>query len=604
MAHAGIPLAATQPGTAGGPRQLWNDGHRGPAIRAALEADWKRLSQPDLDWLVGALRSSGLGTEAFAAQLEATRRRASLSAWEGLIQSVLHSGDPWWARDLLAEAGGDSRALQALRIEVELALGDPAPAIEAWVRAHRDEPALEAAVRWWIRSDRVQDAARLVDEASGLTLWRARFALWRNRPDVAGPLLATLARSPEVRCLEAIALVLAGDLARGETQLRELVDTDVREEASAWLATVLRKQRRYAEAVQAADAASSASLGFNLVARLEREIASDYEWMGYGATGLEPTGLGWLQRLLGAAKRLGRRPFRLRRVEELENADALYPLGLRPRDSIAAVEAALERFAGNHTVHLSTANGGVLTSYPLPENPRQLGAVVQLVLWTRGADATRTLYDELAPRVDDHPLYRIYHGELELWMGAYEDAERIFRRILDRDDRIRWAWIGLGASVMLQGDLVQAQKIWERGLSRTHRVPGPTLYVYRGECYRRQGKVDAARRELETGLRHKPRRLSARINLALLDHDPDALAHVERDCVAFAPLLMAELEGSTAERLEQVLVAMRGNRSSSEWNMSYHLWGRIWRRGVPNDDHPASAAPRRSPSTTQNDSPQ
>jgi len=149
---------------------------------------------------------------------------------------------------------------------------------------------------------------------------------------------------------------------------------------------------------------------------------------------------------------------------------------------------------------------------------------------------------------------------------------------------VRWAWIGLGASVMLQGDLRRAQKIWEQGLARTHPVPGPTLYVYRGECYRRQGELDLARAELETGLRQKPQRLSARINLALLDEDPEAIARAERDCMAFAPLLMAELTGSPAERLEHVLEAMRGNRSSSEWNMSYHLWGRLWRRGATDAD--------------------
>jgi tetratricopeptide (TPR) repeat protein len=136
---------------------------------------------------------------------------------------------------------------------------------------------------------------------------------------------------------------------------------------------------------------------------------------------------------------------------------------------------------------------------------------------------------------------------------------------------------------MLQGDFQEAHRIWERGLSRTHWEPGPTLYVYRGECYRRQGELELARDELETAVRQKPQRLSARINLALLDRDPEALVRVERDCTAFAPLLMAELKGSPAERLEQVLEAMRGNRSSSEWNMSYHLWGRLWRRGVADD---------------------
>jgi tetratricopeptide (TPR) repeat protein len=576
MASAGKPVAAVQPVTSADLRRLWEDGQRGPAIRAALEG-WERLLREpgDLNWLVGALRSSGLGAEAFAVRLESTRREARVPAWEGFIRSVLHTGDPWWARELLTEVGSDSRELQALRIEVELVLGDAAPLIAAWVRAHGDEAAAEAAVRWWVRCDRVEEASRLVDEADGLTLWRARLALWRNRPDVARPLLATLAPDPEVRCLEAIAFVLDGNLDQGEARLRELLDTDVRVEAWTWLVTVLRKQRRYAEAVQAADSASSASPGFNLVARLERDLAFDYERVGRPGS----THLRWLRRIAGPARLLARPP-RLSRIGELENARALYPLGLKPRDSTAALEAALERFAGNHTPHLSTTERGVLHSYPLPENPRQLGNTVQMVLWTRGAEATRALYDELAPRVDHHPLFRIYHGELELWMGAYENAERIFREVLDRDKRVRWAWIGLGASVMFQGDLRQAQKIWKRGLSRTHRVPGPTLYVYRGECYRRQGELELARHQLETGLRQKPQRLSARINLALLDRDPEALERVERECVAFAPLLMSELKGSPAERLEQVLEAMRGNRSSSEWNVSYHLWGHLWRRGV------------------------
>jgi len=571
MASAGKPLAAMQPPTSADLRQLWDDGHRAAAIRGALES-WERLMrQPeDIRWLADALRSVGLPAEAHAAQLESTRREGRVPAWEGLIESILNSGDPWWARELLAEAGGESRRLQALEIEAALALGDPAPLIAAWGRAHRDETALEAAVRWWVRCGRVDEAVRLVDQADGLTLWRARLALWRNRPDVARPLLATLAPDPEVRCLEAIAFVLENNLEQGEARLRELLDTGVRAEAWAWLATVLRKQERYAEAVQAADAASSTSSGFNFVARLERELASDRERMGRGP-------LAWLRRLVpfGLSG-----PFRLRRIEELENAAALYPLGVNPRDSIAVLEAALERFAGNHTIHLSTAEEGVLRSYPLPENPRQLGSTVQLVLWTRGAEATRALYDELAPRVDNHPLYRIYHGELELWMGAYENAERIFRDVLDRDDRVRWAWIGLGASVMFQGDLRGAQKIWKRGLSRTGGEPGPTLYVYRGECYRRQAELKLARKELETGLRQKPQRLSARINLALLDRDPGALEQAEKDCAALAPLLMSELTGTSVERLEQVLAAMRGNRSSSEWHVSYHLWGHLWRRAM------------------------
>jgi tetratricopeptide (TPR) repeat protein len=202
-----------------------------------------------------------------------------------------------------------------------------------------------------------------------------------------------------------------------------------------------------------------------------------------------------------------------------------------------------------------------------------------LVLWTRGPEAVRALYRELAPTVEGHPFFRIYAGEIELWLGNYEEAARIFRAVLDRDNTVKWAWIGLGASIMLQGELAQAQRIWQQGLSIT-RFAGPTLYVYRGECSRRQGDVPQARRELETALQQKPQRLSAQINMALLDGEADALARAERACVAHAPLLMEQLSGSPEERLEQVLAAMRGNRSSSPWHVSYHLWGRIWRRAA------------------------
>jgi tetratricopeptide (TPR) repeat protein len=580
MAPPAKSIAAAQAVSVSDLRKLWQEGQRGLAIREALES-WQRLtSKPDdLDWLAQAFRSSGLPAEALAVQLEATKRQSRLPAWESLVRSVLSSGDPWWARRLLAEIAGDSRELEALRIETELALGDAAPFIAAWCRAHRDEPSLEAAVRWWIRCDRIDEAVRLVDETDGLASWRARLCLWRNRPDLARPLLATLAPDPEVRCLEAIAFVLEGDLGQGETILRELVDTPVRAEAWTWLTTVLRKKQRYKEALNAADAASGSSPEFNLIVWLERELASDYEQIGHGATSARSIDLGSLTRLTAFAKRrFG--SLLLRRIGKLENARALYPLGLGPRDSIAVLETAFERFAGNHGCHLTTVEQGVLRAYPLPDNPRQLGSAVQLVLWTRGPEAARALYDELAPRVSHHPLYGIYHGELELWMGAYENAERIFRRILDRDERVRWAWIGLGASVMFQGGLRQAQKIWKRGLSLAGRTPGPTLYVYRGECYRRQGEVKLARKELETGLRQKPQRLSARINLALLDRDPEVLEQVENECAVFAPLLMSELKGSPADRLEQVLEAMRGNRSSSPSHMSYHLWGHLWRRGT------------------------
>ena len=130
---------------------------------------------------------------------------------------------------------------------------------------------------------------------------------------------------------------------------------------------------------------------------------------------------------------------------------------------------------------------------------------------------------------------------------------------------------------MLQGRFAEAHEIWEHGDSIMG-FRGPTVFVYRGECYRRQGEVALARRELELAVQRAPQRLSAWINLALLNQDPALMERVSRECVAFAPLLMETLGGSTAERLEGVLQAMRGNRRSSSEHISYHLWNRIWRR--------------------------
>lgn len=551
-------------------RQLWDSGRHVQAMRRAL-GEWDQLlaHDGDLGWLQSALGSCGLEAEALALQVQSCRRLGETRHWEKLIATLLRMGDPWWARELLEEAGTGSRNLERLRIEVELAVGDGAASIAAWTRTRRDEAALDAAIGWYVQIGRIVDAERLLEKAPGANLWRARFALWREQPDVARRALQGLPSSTEVRCCEAIATVQEGKLAEAEFLLRELANTEVRAEALSWLAAVLRAQHRYREAATFAEAASYASPIFNLAARLERELAVEYE-----ATVLHESGIWkhpWLRRLREVL------PGSQRTIAQLEHAEFLYPLGLRPKDPIRNLEGLLQRFGGNRTLHLTTIENGKLTAYRLPLDPRYLGANVLRVFWSRGPTVARELFRALAPTVSDHPLFRIYAGELELWMGAYDEAERIFRETLARETKVLWGWIGLGASVMLQGRLGEAHEIWEHG-DTVMGFRGPTVFVYRGECYRRQGEVALARRELEFAVQQAPQRLSAWINLALLNQDPEELERVSRECVAFAPLLMGTLRGSTAERLEGVLQAMRGNRRSSPEHISYHLWDRIWRR--------------------------
>jgi tetratricopeptide (TPR) repeat protein len=566
----GPPSSARPPSRAAALRQLWDSGQHALAIRGALE-DWERLlaHDDDLGWLGSALRGCGLEGEAFGVQARRCRR-ADLRDWETLIASVLRIGDPWWARELLDEVGGESRNLERLRIEAELATGDAAELIAAWTRKHRDEAALDAAVGWYVQIGQVAEAERLLESVPGANLWRARFALWREQPDVARRALNGLPASPEVRCCEAIAAVQEGRLAEAESLLQGLADTDVRAEALTWLAAVLRKQRRHGEAGKVAEEASYASPIFNLAARLERELAVEYEGGAPQESGTTAK-RSWFRRVRAAL------PGPQRTISQLEHADLLYPLGLGPEEPVRSLERVLDRFGGNRTLHLTTNEAGKLAAHRIPIDPRYLGANVLRVLWTRGPAAARALYRTLAPTVSDHPLFRIYAGELELWMGTYDDAERIFRDVLERQTKVLWAWIGLGAAVMLQGRLGEAHEIWEQGNS-VMGFRGPTVYVYRGECYRRQGETTLARRELEFAVRQAPHRLSAWINLALLNQDRAELKRVLGECVAFAPLLMGDLSGSTSERLEKVLEAMRGNRRSSPEHISYHLWGRVWRR--------------------------
>src|SRR5206468_4386241 len=107
-----------------------------------------------------------------------------------------------------------------------------------------------------------------------LALWRARFALWRRQPETARALLTALPASPEIRCLLAVAAIQEGQFDQAETLLDTLIESDVAAEAWSWMATLRRNQRRYAEAVSAADAADVASRSFNLVNRLERELSA------------------------------------------------------------------------------------------------------------------------------------------------------------------------------------------------------------------------------------------------------------------------------------------------------------------------------------------
>ena len=560
-------------------RALWDDGQRATALRTALE-NWDDVLDGggDLHWLARALRVCGADAAALSTQVHMARRReGDADSWLPLIRSIHHSGDPWWALELLDCAAVETRDARTLQVEASLAIGaDVSTMVAQWLQDYRDAAAHEAAMSWLVASGRICEAEDLLQRVAGVPVWRARLALWRMRPDLAREDLAQLPPSPQASILKALASLQEGDARTAEAALRSLADSadspeSVQCEARSWLATILRVDGRYEEATRAADEANKASPQFTLGPRLERELAVEHSTDGARRRDRES----FLWRLFGRHRQRGRT------IGDLEYAHLLDPLGVEPEEAvIPGLEKAIERLGGNRTAYPTILEDGVLLPLRLPLDPRHHGATIQRVLWTRGVDAVRRLYREFEPEVGGHPLSRIYQGEIDLWVGEYAGAEKIFREVIAQQRRTLWAWIGLGASRMFQGDFQQALEVWEEGVAITH-FEGPTLFVFRGECHRRLGMRDQARRDLETAIEQKPQRLSARINLALLDGSGAALQRSIEECYEFAPILMEQLEGDAAERLEQVLAAMRGNRSSSPDIMMYHLWGQIWRRARP-----------------------
>ena len=550
-------------------RRLWRAGYRARVIRRVLRY-WAELidGEEDLQWLEQPLRACGLSSHSYLVQARQVRKNhTDIGAWERLIGSVLHCGDRWWARDLLAETPHTSRVLDALRIEVALALQteNAAAAVARWLKVYADTAARVAAIPWSLRLGDLRQAERL---AAGGTMsteqatWLARFALWRGDGGTARRFAVVLRDGDDRDLLFAVADILDGDMTSAETRLREFLCVAParanRGEALCWLAMLLRRRGCYEEAVATAQSAAVATNAFSLAARLERELSSQ----------------------MLSLRELDREHFastpELPKVEWLEHGELLCSeFGLDPAASITVLDSLLERFAGNRTHYVTTLEDGELQVHLLPIDPRHFGAVIQEVLRTRGPRAARELYLRESGAVGDHPLYRIYSGELELWAGEYAAAEGIFREILQRDTRVKWAWIGLGASLMLRGRLADAQTTWSEGC-RVSGCPGPTLYAYRGECYRRQGDSTAARADLEHALRERPARLSAAINLALLNNSERDLSEAIDRCTAVAPFLMQSLRGNEAERLEKVLLAMRGNRSSDPKLITYYLWGQQW----------------------------
>ena len=246
----------------------------------------------------------------------------------------------------------------------------------------------------------------------------------------------------------------------------------------------------------------------------------------------------------------------------------------------AAAAEALALLKGNRSPFPSVVRGGELQSVRVPRGARHRVREVQHATPWIGIDRAKAeVVAELA-RIGPHPIAECYEAELYLWAGDYAAARGKFERILAGAPRTTWAWIGLGANLVLLGDAGRGLSTLDEGV-KVMGFRGATLPVYRGEALFRLGRLDEAAAELEEACQTHPSRVAAWVLRVLVEHArgraagrDQAFAHLDGAATALLSdaARAARVDGwwpgspsaETQQRVAaQALVLMRGNRSSS-----------------------------------------
>jgi tetratricopeptide (TPR) repeat protein len=248
---------------------------------------------------------------------------------------------------------------------------------------------------------------------------------------------------------------------------------------------------------------------------------------------------------------------------------------------LAALETAVRRLRGNRSMAPSFAPDGGAAIQPvrLSLPPRHASIVAQTQLDISGPAGALGALDAVFANHPGSVSPWCYRGELLVWLGRYAEARADFETALRMHERTRWAWIGLAAVELLEGNPRRSLEVNARGLATMNNEAGPTLFVYRGEAYRVLGEHDRALADLEKSVRETPNRVGAWINLALTRKavgDDDSIAPIWLRLRRIAPALTDEaaresgvpttdrLDVATIVRvLETALRMMRGNRSST-----------------------------------------
>lgn len=411
-------------------------------------------------------------------------------------------------------------------------------------------------------------ARAAVPAAPQARLEQARLRLWRNDIVAAEALVADLldgpSPPPDALIVRGARQLRAGDLAGAEADFSAAIAADGDNvTAWCWRAEVRLRAARPGEALADAERATDLASVFDpFVVNLLRVLANiEHEHVPHITPFvLEPLAEGLARLCPGCEPALGRGD---------------------PREIAALAWAALERLGGNRsTTPTMIEADGTLARLLVRPSPRWRGSWALAAIQTAGVDDARRRLDAVVADSPRSPIALCYRGELDLYLGEYASAGAFFRRAIAIDDTTRWAYIGSMAVALFTEGPQAALALWERA-EPLARSPGPTLFAYRGEAYRRAGLLDLALPELEHSVRTSPTRIGSWLNLALARHAAGsdtgmyaALDEIRRRAVGFVTDAAAELgvpvwseaplpSDAAVALCEHMLGMLRGNRSST-----------------------------------------
>jgi tetratricopeptide (TPR) repeat protein len=406
--------------------------------------------------------------------------------------------------------------------------------------------------------DELADAAPLdlVVRAAELHLWRGELAQARARLEA----VAEAARDERAQLILGAALVLEGHPAAGLAMLEQIEGTgNTRLERLLW----------QAEAHLALDQLEQA------LDHIDQHIV------------LENSLVAYLLKLLTLVRREPSETLE-RSLESRTFLDALVQdvlPTLRPAEQIAAARAHPDRFVallrgildemggnrGPRSTWCRRGADGVVRLEPV--RTRLSGrdaAVANLIrIRTEPPDAVLEGFDAVLREYPTSPHAYTYMGELLIWLGRYEQALASFDQA-DARAPTRWSYVGRAAAYDLLGQAELADHWTHEGARQFGELETATTHVYRGERLRKLGAWADARRDLETALAFKTRRIGARINLALTYRAlgetqawEQQLARLRVDAPAFVWEAGGRADASIDEStLLTMLELMVGNRSS------------------------------------------